>query len=47
VEEIDPLEDLAVDGRIILSLILKTASEGAYWINRTQDRASGRPLRKW
>jgi len=46
VEEVEPLEDLAVDGRIILNLTLKTASEGAYWIHRTQDRARDRPLRK-
>jgi hypothetical protein len=34
----DHLEDLGIDGRIILKWILKKADWGIDWIHRAQDR---------
>jgi hypothetical protein len=40
------LEDIGVNGRIILKLIVKKEAEGADCVNLAQDRVSGRAFVK-
>jgi hypothetical protein len=40
----DNLEDLGVDGRIILKLVYKKSDWETYWINMAQEGVGGRRL---
>jgi hypothetical protein len=44
VRERDRLEDLGVDGRIVLRWILRKWVGGMYWIDLAQDRSTWRAL---
>ena len=43
-EEINHLEDLGVNGRIILKCILKTRGKGVQWVHLALDRDRWRAL---
>jgi hypothetical protein len=44
--ERDRLEDLGIDGRILLKLILKIVWEGVDWIHMAQDRVKWQAVLK-